>query len=110
MIWLAAMWGKLRTAALVLAALAAAVLSAWLFGRRAGKQAQSQAHAASDAQAAVQAAQDTIKTQEVRRDVEAEVSKLPDAPAQRLSDAKPGTAAGLLRDGGWLRDKNSGQG
>lgn len=110
MIWLAALWGKLRTAALVLAAMVASILSAWLFGRRAGKQAQQQADTARDAKASAQAAQDTIKTQEVRRNVETEIAKLPDAPPQRLSTADPSTAAGRLRDDGWMRDKDGGQG
>ena len=37
-------------------------------------------------------------------DVEIETSKLPDAPAQRVGEADPDTAAGHLRDR-WMRDR-----
>jgi hypothetical protein len=88
---------RLKTWALALLALVAAIATAGLYGRRKGKQAAEQAEAA-------QAAQDTIHAHEVRDEVEAEVSKLPDAPAQAVGDADPTTAAGKLRDNGWMRD------
>lgn len=103
MTWLAALWVKARTAVLVLGALALSALSAWLFGRRAGKESQRQAEATRDAQAAAQAAQNTIKAHEVRDEVENETAKLPDAPPQSVADADPATAAGKLRDDGWVR-------
>lgn len=94
---------KLKTWALWLAGLIAAVASAWLYGRHKGKQAAEQAEAARDAQANTQAAQDIIQTQESRHETDAEVQRLPDAPAQRVGDADPDTAAGKL-DSGWTRD------
>lgn len=93
MIWLA----RLKTWALALLAIIVAIATAGLYGRRKGKQAAEQAEAA-------QAAQDTIHAHEVRDEVEAEVSKLPDAPTQTVSAADPATAAGRLRDDGWTRD------
>lgn len=95
---------KLKAWALAVLAVLAAIGSAWLYGRRGGKQAQRQADAARDAQASAQAAQNTIHAHEVRHEVEAEVSKLPDAPAQKVGDAAPDSAAGRLRDDGWTRD------
>lgn len=101
---------KLKLWAIGILAAIAAIASAWLLGRHKGVATQKAAQATHDAQAEMQAAQDTIKAHEVRHEVEAEVSKLPDAPAQRLGDAKPGTAAGRLRDDGWLRDQDHGEG
>lgn len=68
--------------------LAAAALGIWLKGRQAGKQAQGK---------------QVIHAHEVRDEIEAKNAKLPDATAQRVGDADPDTAAGKLRDDGWMR-------
>lgn len=94
---------KLKTWALALFAVLAAIGSAWLWGRHQGKATQVQSDAVRDAQANAQAVQQQVQAQETRRATETEISKLPDAPAQKLADAAPGTAAGHLRDDGWLR-------
>lgn len=65
------------------------------------------AHAVGKVRKARQAAADakaTTNAYEVREHVDEQVSKTPDAPAQKLADAAPDTAAGHLRDDGWLRD------
>lgn len=98
------MISRLKSWALALLAILAAIATAGLYGRRKGRQAAEKDEEARDAQAAAQAAQDTIHAHEVRNEVEAEVSKLPDAPTQTVGAADPATAAGRLRDDGWTRD------
>ena len=93
---------KLKTWALALFAVLAAIATALLYGRHKGKQAAEQAEVARDAEVNAQAAQDIIKTQESRHETDAEVQRLPDAPAQAVRAADPGTAAGRLQD--WTRD------
>lgn len=93
---------KLKTWALALLALFAALAGAVLYGRAKGKAAeQGKTRAAQEAAAAAQA---TVHAHEVRNEVENETAKLPDAPPQRVGDADSGTAAGRLRDDGWTRD------
>jgi Flp pilus assembly protein TadB len=87
-----------------LGAVLLAIASAVLYGRRSGKQAAEQAEAARDAQANAQAAQNIIQTQEKRNATDAEVQRLPDAPAQQVGAADPATAAGRLDADGWTRD------
>lgn len=101
---LLAIWTRLRAWVIAAGAVLIAIASAWLYGRRQGKVAQQQADEASDAQANVQAAQQVAKAQETRNEVEAQVQELPAAPPQKVADAAPGTAAGQLRDDGWVRD------
>lgn len=93
---------RLKTWALAALALLAAIVSAWLYGRRKGKAVAEQAEATRDAASNAQAAQETINAHEVRHEVEDEVSKLPDAPTQAVGDARPDSAAGRLQD--WTRD------
>jgi hypothetical protein len=95
---------KLKTWALALFAVLAAIATALLYGRHKGKQAAEQAEAARDTKANAQAAQDIIKTQESRHETDAEVQRLPDAPAQQVGTADPDTAAGRLDSYGWTRD------
>ncbi len=90
--------GYLIAAGVFLAALAAAVL----YGRAKGEAAeQVKTRAAQDAATAAQA---VVHAHEVRNEIENETAKLPDAPPQRVGDAAAGTAAGKLRDDGWVRD------
>ena len=97
-----ALWLKLRGWLYGIAALAGLLLGAWWLGRQKGKQVE---HGKTrEAQEAAATAQATVQAHEVRRDVEIETAKLPDAPAQRVADADHATAAGRLRDDGWTRD------
>ena len=96
---LSKLYGWLAAAAAVLLA----IVTVGLYGRHKGKQAAEQAEAARDAQANAQAAGQVIQANEVRHEVEAENAKLPDAPEQPVATADPATAAGQLRDDGWVR-------
>ena len=49
-------------------------------------------------------AEATIHAHEVSDHVEQTVNQTPDAPPQKVADADPDTAAGHLRDVGWMRD------
>lgn len=100
---IALLWAKVWKYVVAAAALVAAVAGIYFSGRHKGKAVAEQATAVRDAQANAQAAQDTIKTQESRRETDAQVQQLPDAPAQKVADADPATAAGKLRDS-WTRD------
>jgi hypothetical protein len=88
-----ALWERFKTWLAVAAGIVIAGVAIWLRGRREGKQA-----------AKNEQAQQTIHAHEVRDEIEIENAKLPDAPPQRVADADPATAAGKLRDDGWLRD------
>lgn len=82
----------------VLAGIAVAVL----YGYAKGKQ-----HAAAKVQQAKQQVADvtaTLHANEERQHVDTEVQAAPPAAPQKLADADPVTAAGQLRDDGWLRD------
>lgn len=94
---------RLKTYALALFAALAAIAGVLLYGRHKGKQAAEQAEAARDAEANAKAAQQVIQAHEVRNEVEAENAKLPDAGPQTVATADPATAAGQLRDDGWVR-------
>jgi len=95
-----ALWLRVRGWLYGLAALAGLLLGAWLLGRSKGKAVeQSNTRAAQDAAATAQA---TTKQLESRHETDAEVQRLPDAPAQVVADADPATAAGRLQS--WTRD------
>jgi len=91
-------------AVLVIAGLVTALAVAFVKG----KHAQAGQDKAADAQSLAEAAQEAVNAANVRKDVENETAKLPDAPAQQVATADPATAAGRLRDDGWVRD-DSGQ-
>jgi len=95
---------KLKLFALALLGLLATIATAALYWRNQGKAAQKAVDAAREAEVNAQAAQETIHAHEVRNEVQAENAKLPGAPAQAVATADPATAAGKLRDGGWVRD------
>lgn len=87
-------------------ALSAALLSiglAVLYGLRKGKNWQKGVDDAREAQANVQAAQQARKAQESRNETDQRVAATPDKGPQRVGDADPDTAAGHLRDDGWMR-------
>lgn len=95
---------KLKAWALGLLAILGAIGAAVLYGRSRGKKTQQQADEAKQAQANIQAAQQRADAQETRNEVEAKVQELPAAPPQIVATADPATAAGKLRDDGWVRD------
>lgn len=101
---LAALWAKAGTWLALAGAVIAAVFAALLWGEHKGKQvgvANAAKQVAKDAQASQQA---TKTAASVRAEVESASAGLPDAPAQKVADADPATAAGKLRDEGWTRD------
>lgn len=100
---IALLWAKVWKYIAAFGALVAAAAGLYLSGRHKGKQSAEQAEAVRDAQANAQAAQQVIHAHEVRNEVEAENAKLPDAPAQPVATADPNSAAGQLRDDGWVR-------
>lgn len=93
------MFSRLKTWLAVAGALVLTIAGALLAGMRHGRKHAQEQEQARDAAATTQA-------QEVRHDVEVETSKLPDAPAQRVGEADPDSAAGRLRDR-WMRDRDA---
>ena len=87
----------------VLAAIVAALGIGWLKGRKS----QADADKGKDAQVSTQAAQEVVNAAVVRNEVANETAKLSDAPVQRVLDADRNTAAGHLRDDGWMRGPNT---
>jgi len=81
----------------MLAALAAALFVAFVKG----KEHQADVDQAKDSQSLADAAEQVVKASNDRTEVENDNAKLPDAPAQKVADAAPDTAAGELRDDGW---------
>jgi hypothetical protein len=67
-----------------------------------GEHAQAKKDAAKDSQSLADAAEQVVNATQARMEVEDENAKLPDAPPQKVADATPGTAAGKLRDDGWV--------
>lgn len=97
----AIVWAKIWKWVTAIAVLGAAIAAVFLKGRESGK-ASNQAkvdEATQDAQIATQTAQAV----ETRHDIDQTVNNLPQAPAQTVADADPATAAGELRDSGWVR-------
>jgi hypothetical protein len=86
----------------VLAALAAALAVAFVKGHQKGADEQATADKAKDAQSLADAAEQAVKATQARMEIEDENAKLPPAPPQKVADAASGTAAGKLRDDGWV--------
>lgn len=103
MSWAMTLLAKIKGWAIGLAALLVAVAAAWLLGRREGKVVAAASAGKQQAENNAAAAQAQAEHAEVRHEVEVETDKLPDAPVQRVVDADPDTAAGHLRDDGWMR-------
>jgi hypothetical protein len=93
-------WLKLKGYLIAAGALLAALAGAVLYGRSKGKAAEQ--GKTREAKEAATAAQATAKQLESRHETDAEVQRLPDAPAQAVGDADPATAAGRLQS--WTRD------
>lgn len=94
----------------VLVTLAIAIAGSFLYGRRKGANAQADQDKAKDAQSLAEAAQEAVNAANVRKDVDNETAKLPDAPVQSVATADPHSAAGQLRDDGWVRPETDSQG
>lgn len=92
-----------------IAAVLAAILGVWLAGHRSGKQAQKHKDDEASSEANHKAAEAVQKVSEDRAHVDSEVEKLPDAGIQEVATADPATAAGRLRDDGWVRPEGNGQ-
>lgn len=100
--WFAGLWAKAGVWLALVGAVIAAVFAAMLYGEHKGKQV---ADAAKQAIANARAAQASVASASATRAaVEAATAKLPEAPAQKVADADPATAAGELRQDGWMRD------
>lgn len=93
--------GRLKAWCAGLLVFLAALAGAVLYGRAKGKAAEQVK--TREAQEAATAAQAVVKQLESRHETDAQVQRLPDAPAQVVADADPATAAGRLRDD-WTRD------
>lgn len=79
------------------------VLSAWFVGRMQGAGHQKKKDDEQNSNANEEAAKQVTQAIEDRAHVDSEVQKLPDAPAQKVETADPATAAGKLRDDGWVQ-------
>jgi len=95
------LWANLKGYLIAAGALLAALAAAVLYGRAKGKAAEQVKTRA--AQEAATAATEQVKANEVRHEVEVETARLPDAPPQKVAGADPASAAGKLRDDGWVR-------
>lgn len=105
---IALLWAKIWKYVVAAGAIAVAIGSVWLKGRAGGKATQKAKDDARDAQANATAAKQVNQTQESRHETDAEVSKLPAAPVQTVATADPATAAGHLRDDGWVLPEDGG--
>ena len=94
-------WFKLKGYAYAAVAILGGIVAAVLYGRSKGKAAQKVKTRTAEDVAAV--AKDQVKAHEARKTVESETSALPDAGPQKVASADPDTAAGHLRDDGWMR-------
>ena len=93
---IALLWAKVWKYIAALGAILAAIGGVYLAGRSKGKAAEEvNTRAAQDAAATAQA---TNQQLESRHETDVEVQRLPDAPAQTVGTADPGTAAGRLQD------------
>lgn len=108
------LWAKASKYAAIAGALIAAIGAALTFGFLEGKKTGAAKGEADAAQAKAAAAEHDAavaasdqKAQQAASDaaseVHDEIQKLPDAPAQQVGTADPHSAAGELRDDGWVR-------
>lgn len=74
----------------------------WLTGWEQRRKLASETQRADKAEAQAQADEHIIAAANIREEAEHEAQNLPDAPAQRVANAAPGTAAGQLRND-WRR-------
>lgn len=107
MIWLVALWAKVWKYIVAFGALMLAVAGIYLKGRKEGKATQVAINATVMTKANAQAAQQVTKVQESRNETDAKINALPASPIQAVDIADPATAAGHLRDDGWLSDEDN---
>lgn len=103
------MWGWFVTTkfgrwVIGIAAVIAAFVVTWWLAHIQGANAQAIKDAKAQDESLAEAAKQVVNAAQARADVEADASKLPDAPAQKVAGADPVTAAGKLRADGWTRD------
>lgn len=98
--WLATT--KIGRAAVALVGLLVAFGAVALTMFEKGKRKQASVDDVKDAQSLADAAEQVVKAERARAEVENEVAKQPSAPPQQVADAAPGTAAGKLRNDGWV--------
>lgn len=87
----------------VVGALIAALAIEFVKGEREGKREGLAEAAQRSVKEANDAAQQEKQAVQTASEVQNEIQKLPDAPAQTVGTAAAGTAAGDLRDDGWVR-------
>ena len=105
---IALLWAKIWKYVVAFGTILAAIGSIWLYGRSGGKAAQKATDDTRDAKANATAVQQVIHAQESRHETDAVVDALPVAPPQNVGTADPGTAAGKLRDSGWVLPQDNG--
>jgi len=93
---------KLKIWALALFGILATLVTVGFYGRHKGKVSAEKEQAARDSRQAAEVAQQTIQAGKVRDEIESENAKLPEAGPQKVSEADPNSAAGKLRDDGWM--------
>lgn len=98
---LAILWAKVWKWIVAACALLLAVLAIFYKGKSSGE--AKQQTKVDEANQRADIAEQSQKAVETRHDVETEVAKLPEAPAQKVADARVDSAAGQLRDDGWMR-------
>lgn len=99
---IALLWAKIWKYVLMLGSLLAVIAGIFFEGRSKGVKSMQTKVDTADANVVV--ATTNANHLEARHEVDVEVAKLPDAPAQSVATAAPDTAAGKLRDEGWTRD------
>ena len=101
-LWAAFLATKIgRVLAAIFAFIVALGVGAWVIFVK-GEHVQAKKDAARDTQSLADAAEQAVKATQARTEVEDENAKLPAAPPQKVADAATGTAAGKLRDDGWV--------
>lgn len=90
-------------------AVLAAILGVWIAGKHKGKTEQKEADDKGQEKANDESKEQVLKASEDRTHVDSEVEKLPDAGIQEVATAPAYSAAGKLRDDGWVRPESSGQ-
>ena len=94
---------KIGRIMMAIGAFVLAILGALVYGRETGKHKQKQVDDAANQASNQEAAKQSQNAVEDRNHVDSEVEKLPDALVQQVATADPATAAGKLRDDGWVQ-------
>ncbi|HEY6019888.1 MAG TPA: hypothetical protein VIY48_08270 [Candidatus Paceibacterota bacterium] len=102
-LWLMGLWAKVWKYVCALGALLLAIGGIWLSGRKSGVAAQKSKNDAREAKANIEAVKQVQAVEDSRRETDAEVAKSPDPGPQKVADAPSDSAAGKLRDDGWVQ-------